>query len=150
MAFQVLDYIEGIEDQLSSLHISAFPMGLGWKAKDMKELLDISFHHILIDYDIDNKINGFLLYSVIVDEAEILTFCVSPERQQEGIGQAIIAVFLEEMKKQSVKIVFLEVAEDNIAALKLYNRFGFSLNGRRTKYYDNKIDALLMAKTLSN
>lgn len=148
MPLQFFSHIEGIEEELSWLHMTAFPEGQGWKIKDFKELLEIAFHHIVIDYNIENKIKGFLVYSAIVDEAEILTFCVSPTGQQKGVGGGIMAAFLQEMQTKYIKTVFLEVAEDNLPAIKLYKRYGFTLNGRRLKYYDHKTDALLMAKTL--
>ncbi|CAI3931282.1 ribosomal protein S18-alanine N-acetyltransferase [Commensalibacter papalotli (ex Botero et al. 2024)] len=148
MSLQCFNHIHGIEKELSLLHVAAFPEGQGWKIKDFQGLLEISFHHILIDYNIENKIRGFLIYSVIVDEAEILTFCVNPTEQHKGVGKGIMAAFLEEMQTKHIKTVFLEVAEDNLSAIKLYKRYGFFLNGRRLKYYDHNIDALLMAKTL--
>lgn len=137
-----------MEEELSRLHIAAFSTEQGWKPKEFKELLEIFFHHIVICCDFENKIQGFLLYSVIVDEAEIITFSVDPCFQKKGIGREIITAFIDHMRKQRVKTVFLEVAEDNLSAIKLYTRFNFFLNGRRSKYYDNKVDALLMKKTL--
>ena len=43
--------------------------------------------------------------------------------------------------------IFLEVAETNIAALRLYERAGFARTGRRTGYYAGT-DALLMEYSL--
>lgn len=148
MSTQFLRQIEGMEGALSQVHMEAFPQGQGWKPKAFKELLEIFFHHLLIYCDSENKIQGFLLYSVIVDEAEIITFSVDPACQKKGIGGEIMTAFIKHMKKQHVKTVFLEVAENNFSAIKLYTRFNFFLNGRRLKYYDNKVDALLMKKTL--
>lgn len=150
MSLQFLSHIEGMEEELSALHMAAFPMGQGWKPKEFKELLEIFFHHILIYCDFQNKIRGFLLYSVIVDEAEIITFSVDPAYQRNGMGREIMAAFIKHMKKQHIRVIFLEVAESNLSAIRLYSRFDFFLNGRRLKYYDNKVDALLMKKTLLN
>lgn len=148
MSIQFLSHMDGKEANFSTVHVAAFPQGRGWNEKAFKDLLEISFHYLVVDYDDENKIRGFLLYSLILDEAEILTFCVSPAKQSKGVGGNLLAVFLEKMKNKHVTTVLLDVAENNFSAIKLYNRYGFMENGRRRKYYENKIDALLMSKAL--
>ena len=51
-----------------------------------------------------------------------------------------------------VSRIFLEVAENNIPARRLYEKAGFSEIGRRKNYYKTKsgfCDAICMAKTVS-
>ncbi|CAI3952712.1 ribosomal protein S18-alanine N-acetyltransferase [Commensalibacter communis] len=149
MAIEFLSHIgEELAVELSLIHMAAFPEKQGWKGRDIHELLEISFHHLVVDYDASNQVNGFLLYSLILDEAEILTFCVDPVKQHQGIGTTLLNVFFTKMREKQVKIVLLDVAENNLAAVNLYYRLGFSLNGRRSNYYENKIDALLMSLSL--
>lgn len=49
--------------------------------------------------------------------------------------------------------MFLEVAENNVAAKKLYQNNGFTLRDARKNYYNEpdgqKLDALIMVRTLS-
>lgn len=148
MSIQFLSHMDGKEANFSTVHVAAFPQRQGWNEKAFKDLLEISFHYLAVDYDDENQIRGFLLYSLILDEAEILTFCVHPEEQSKGVGANLLAVFLKKMKENQVSKVLLDVAENNFSAIKLYNRYGFMENGRRRKYYENKIDALLMSKAL--
>lgn len=148
MSIQFLSHVDGKEADFSTVHVAAFPQGQGWNEKAYKDLLEISFHYLAVDYDDENQIRGFLLYSLILDEAEILTFCVSPELQNKGVGANLLAVFLEKMKEKQVSKILLDVAENNFSAIKLYHRYGFMENGRRRKYYENKMDALLMSKAL--
>jgi ribosomal protein S18 acetylase RimI-like enzyme len=44
--------------------------------------------------------------------------------------------------------IFLEVAADNIAAQRLYERNGYKQIAIRSKYYDGKTDAIIMQKIL--
>lgn len=148
MSIQFLSHVDGKEADFSKVHMAAFPKGQGWNEKAFKDLLDISFHYLVVDCDINDHVKGFLLYSLVLDEAEILTFCVNAEDQKQGVGATILAVFLSKMKEQQVRRILLDVAENNISAIKLYSRYGFSENGRRRRYYENKIDALLMSKAL--
>ena len=58
----------------------------------------------------------------------------------------------EWLAAENAQTAFLEVAEDNVAALDLYRAFGFIEHGRRRAYYkrENGIwaDALLMQLAL--
>jgi ribosomal-protein-alanine N-acetyltransferase len=55
-------------------------------------------------------------------------------------------------RRGDAKRIFLEVAEDNEAALALYRKLGFQEVGRRKRYYARRdgepADALTMALTL--
>ena len=91
--------------------------------------------------------NGFVVYRVTLDEAEIITIGVHPDARNTGIASAMIGIVLGELKKSGVKTVFLEVAKDNAPARRLYESNGFEQIGVRPKYYDG-IDAILMKKDL--
>ncbi|MBY0462954.1 MAG: ribosomal protein S18-alanine N-acetyltransferase [Alphaproteobacteria bacterium] len=88
---------------------------------------------------------GFILARKIVQECEILTFAVKPDRQQKGIGRLLLGHLLKEMEIP----IFLEVATDNLAAIKLYESEGFEVLTVRRDYYEAepgqpKKDAYLM------
>ena len=52
-------------------------------------------------------------------------------------------------KINNVKKIFLDVAEDNLPAIKLYEKSGFHLIHRRKGYYQNgTTDALIYIKEL--
>jgi ribosomal-protein-alanine N-acetyltransferase len=55
-------------------------------------------------------------------------------------------------RRAEVKRLFLEVAADNIAALRLYKGLGFAAAGRRRAYYrrpgGQPIDAMVLALAL--
>ena len=60
-----------------------------------------------------------------VDEAEILTVVVDPSARRNGCGQRLLGAHLSRLAALGVTTVFLEVEEENVAALALYRRFGF-------------------------
>jgi ribosomal-protein-alanine N-acetyltransferase len=78
---------------------------------------------------------GFIFCQMMPPEAEILTFCVNPARRQHGIGAALLGHALESLRAEGGRKMFLEVAADNSAARKLYERFGFTVTGTRANYY---------------
>ncbi len=119
-----------------------------WQKKD--------FENSLIDetrpiYIIQNS--GFIAFSKALDEAEILMIWIGPEQRKNGLANALLEFAFKELKQNGTNQIFLEVAIDNIAALKLYKNHGFKEIGKRKNYYkrDNQnIDALILSKKLND
>lgn len=95
---------------------------------------------------------GFILGQLVADEAEILSVGVAPDWQGSGLGQMLVEGLARACKRGEATRLFLEVAEDNVAALALYRKLGFSEIGRRQRYYvrpdGSAIDALTLALAL--
>ena len=126
-------------NELANLHKLCFPHK-PWTADDFADLKKSGCEIIASQ-------NGFVVYRVTLDEAEIITIGVHPDARNTGIASAMIGIVLGELKKSGVKTVFLEVATDNTPARKLYESNGFVQIGVRPKYYDG-VDAILMKKDL--
>jgi ribosomal-protein-alanine N-acetyltransferase len=95
---------------------------------------------------------GFILLRVAADEAEVLTLAVWPEARRAGVGLRLVEAGAVEAAARGAERLFLEVADDNAAALALYARCGFREAGRRRAYYarpdGSRRDALLLALNL--
>jgi len=98
---------------------------------------------------------GFMLCRTAADECEIITIGVVPECRRAGVAAALVAAAAQQAARAGVKKMFLEVAEDNSAAIKLYRGAGFREAGRREGYYQGagqggeaKTDALILRKEL--
>ena len=126
-------------NKLSNLHQKCFP-NKPWSADDFRDLKQSGCEIIMSE-------NGFIVYRIVVDEAEIITIGVSPEKRRQGIASAMIGIIEKTIKNQGVKKIFLEVAANNIAGQKLYENCGFRTVGLRPKYYDG-VDAILMSKDI--
>ena len=97
--------------------------------------------------DIIASQNGFIVYRAVADEAEIITIGVHPAARRAGIASAMLVVAEQDLRARGIKKLFLEVAENNVPARKLYERTGFHQIGIRPKYYDGN-DAIMMEKEL--
>ena len=76
-------------------------------------------------------------------------FAVDPLRQREGIGRMLLANLIEAARARGCRRATLEVRPSNTPALMLYEAFGFSLVGLRSRYYaDTGEDALLLERAL--
>ena len=101
----------------------------------------------IITYVEKDKIIGFLLYSLIYDRIEIEQFEVITKERGKGIGDKLLKYLIEKYQDTDIKNITLEVKEDNIIAINLYEKYGFKKVSTREKYYDG-INGLLMEKTL--
>ena len=92
-------------------------------------------------YRKNGSIRGFICLEFPADETHILHMAVHPKFRRQGIGKKM----MEEVLKYPSKVFFLEVRENNAAAQKLYEGFGFKVIAKRENYYqDNDETALVM------
>jgi ribosomal-protein-alanine acetyltransferase len=83
------------------------------------------------------------------DEAEILSFAVSPQYQGKGIGQVILDNFVEFCINTQIRAIWLEVRKSNNQAQGFYFKNGFQISYIRKNYYQNPVeDALVMKVNL--
>lgn len=98
------------------------------------------------------EIEGFILIRTVADEAEILTLAVRPSARRSGLGARLVEQGVVEAAARGATRLFLEVAEDNVAARALYARAGFTQAGLRRRYYaradGTTVDALVLSLSL--
>lgn len=93
-------------------------------------------------YVIDNKIIGFIIYSTIYENTEIIDIFVSKDYRNKKIGYELLNKVLEENKNNNIT---LEVNVNNSIAINLYKKLNFEVVATRKGYY-NGVDAYLMLK----
>lgn len=96
----------------------------------------------------DGETCGYLMTLSVPPEMEILNIAVSPKFRRQGIARAMMAWVLEDGRRQGCTEVFLDVRVSNLAAIKLYEFFGFSAIRTRKRYYRNGEDAMVMMAKL--
>ena len=95
-----------------------------------------------------NSCSEYLLamgcFWVILEEAHITILAVNPQYQRQGLGQTLLYFLLKIAVDYSLERATLEVRISNLAAISLYQKFGFKIAGRRPKYYQDGEDALIL------
>ena len=93
----------------------------------------------------NDKIVGYIIFSHITNEMELLTVAVDEAFRRKGIAKALVMEMLLAAKNGGVQSIFLEVRPSNAAARALYKGLGFLETGIRRGYYqDNGEDAIVM------
>lgn len=131
---------------LAGLHAANFARG--WDVMEFQALL--ADRHVVADGLFRGRGAaplGFALSRAVLDEAEVLTIAVARPQRGRGLGRHLLDAHLAELERRGVKAVFLEVEEDNVAALRLYRAAGFREAGRREAYY-RKADGTARAALL--
>lgn len=122
-------------DALARLHAAAFAQtGRAWSPTEL-EFLSRDEAATWIEAERAGRLSGFAVLRRALDEVEVLTLCRDPEFAGAKIGDALIGAALDWAAEAGVEAVFLEVADDNRAALELYRRAGFEQVGVRSRYY---------------
>lgn len=91
---------------------------------------------------------GFALASGAADERELLSLGVLAEHRRAGVGRQLVRSIIAESVHRGATRLFLEVAEDNDAAQRLYRDLGFVAVGRRPGYYRRRSGPAVAALTL--
>ena len=82
---------------------------------------------------------------LMVDEAHVTTFAVSPRFRRRKIGERLLLALLDLAVDRRAREATLEVRLSNLPARRLYEKYGFRPVGSRPRYYsDNNEDALIM------
>ena len=107
---------------------------------------------ILYKYDsysvfIDDRLVGYIISKITFPETHILNLTVDINYRNNGIGQALIKLIINDARIRNSQDIILEVRSTNIIAQALYSKLGFEKIGVRKGYYDSengREDALVL------
>jgi [ribosomal protein S18]-alanine N-acetyltransferase len=134
---------------LADLHDRAFERP--WSAVEFESLLNGPGAFAVLG-EAGDEPKGFILCRAVAVEAEILTLAVDPLARRRGWGATLVDTAAGLAAQAGAEAFLLEVAADNVAAVKLYEAAGFVLAGVRKGYYphpDGPKDALVMRRALN-
>ena len=98
---------------------------------------------------LDGKPIGYVMGIALYETCEIVNVAVDPDFRRQGAARLMMSGFLDACRGKDVRQVLLEVRESNMAAIGLYESFGFRAYGKRKDYYENPAeDAVLMVVEL--
>ena len=117
-----------------------------WPVDSYLTELERGYAHYLVVLK-DEQIIGVGGVWVFFDQAEISTIFMDPSWQGRGLGSLLFAHLVKEAIEWGADEATLEVRNSNLAAIKVYEKFGFKQIGWRRKYYADGEDARLMQST---
>lgn len=86
---------------------------------------------------------GIASVYTVLDEGQIMNVAVLPEYRRKGIALKLMKALITTLAEKGCEIITLEVAENNLSAISLYEKCGFTAVGKRKGFYGD-ISALIM------
>ncbi|NQV81762.1 MAG: GNAT family N-acetyltransferase [Alphaproteobacteria bacterium] len=133
---------------LAALHAMCF--SAPWSAAEMDQLLAMPGAFAAVA-DSPGGPGGFHITRFAADEAEIISIGVRPSARRTGLGAALLRDAMDRSMDAGARMLFVDVAENNPAAIALYRQAGFAAVGRRPGYYadpNGHRDALVLRANL--
>jgi ribosomal-protein-alanine N-acetyltransferase len=135
---------------LATIHRASFHRG--WGDGEFEAMLG-ERNTLVQRLRLRSKVVGFAVSRMAVDEAEILSIAVDAAYRGRGYSRDLLLTHLGHLAGRGIRVVFLEVEENNQPARRLYERAGFVVTGRRERYYreagGKELNALVMRRDLS-
>ncbi|MGM9834407.1 MAG: GNAT family N-acetyltransferase [Bacilli bacterium] len=124
-----------------------YELGLRLKANfkdlyDLKVLLS-SDYNFIFGYYKDGVLSAFLHLSKSFEVVDIVNIVVAKKHEREGIASILLNYAFKYFK--DVDKFILEVNVNNLSAINLYKKNGFTIISKREKYYDG-VDAYIMER----
>jgi len=129
-------------ESIYKLEIESFGE-VAWSKSQLRTELENKNSYCILSKK-EKEVIGYLLGRIILDEAELLRLAVKPLYRNKGVGRKLLETFLEDLKNQRIKKVFLEVSERNNRAYNLYLKLGFKPIYLRKNYYGKEANAIVM------
>lgn len=96
---------------------------------------------------LNNKVVGYAGMWHVVNEGHITNVAVLEQYRREKVGSKLIEEMIQIAEQREMIGLTLEVRIGNLAAQRLYTKYGFRPEGFRKKYYaDTGEDAVIMWK----
>ena len=124
--------------------------GLWTKSQWERELTD-SKRICLGIIDLKTKqILGLCSSWLVLDELHITIIAVHPIHQRKGLGKFLLSELIKRSRSLRTKQIHLEVKETNEPAKALYKSMGFKTTAKRSNFYGDGTNALLLTKETPN
>lgn len=114
-----------------------------WSEKSLELLCSESaFGFATFEGDIVTAYGGML---TVLDEGQITNIATHPNYRRQGLAAKVLSALLDEARARGIVSVTLEARVSNAAAIALYQKLGFSVMGKRPRFYTHPTeDALIM------
>jgi len=92
----------------------------------------------------DDWIVGYCGIFILAPDSDIQTLAVAEDQRGRGVGRQLLDAAIASAASAGARSMTLEVRADNDAALTLYEGRGFAIVSRRSSYYPDGSDALIL------
>jgi ribosomal-protein-alanine N-acetyltransferase len=127
---------------------ACFPRGIAYGSAEMKLYVQASGSFCMIA-EVAGAIAGFIVTERTAEISHIITLDVLESHRRRNIGSRLLESAETAAAAQGARLMYLETATTNKAAIALWKKHGYRESGSRLKnYYGRGLDAFHMHKLL--
>lgn len=135
-------------EPVAALEQQLFPDS-SWTAEQLwSELAGVPATRWYVVAATGDDVVGYAGVFVVPPEADVQTLAVAREAQGRGLGRRLLDALVDHAVGVGCTTLMLEVAAGNEAAQRLYAAAGFETIARRSRYYPDGSDALILQRRL--
>ncbi len=133
---------------LHKIDLACFPPGISYSAADLKRFVSHSKSKTWVAEEA-GEIVAFLISSEEPQKVgHIITIDVVEGRRRAGVGTVLMDAAEKWAEEKSLRLIYLETADDNQAAQRFYAARGYNKVDEVPNYYPNGQTAWVMVKWL--
>lgn len=117
-----------------------------WNYNILEEELESPNSKYIMAKTSDGEIIGFAGIKILLDNADIMNIVVKKSCRNLGVGNLLLNSLVSICKDLNLLSLSLEVNEDNLPAIHLYEKFGFKHIAMRKNYYHGKNGIVMLYK----
>jgi len=136
-----------VNDLTSILAIETGSFSDPWSAAVWRDELTRS-GSVVIVAERHGELDGYVAARRMVEEGEVLRIAVLPQHRRRGLGARLFHRAAEKLFAAGARRLSLEVRADNTSAVAFYASIGLREVGRRSRYYPDGEDALVLRSDL--
>ena len=102
---------------------------------------DTAFGFVILEDDRALAYGGMMC---VAGEGQITNIATAPDHRGQGLGAAVMTALLQRARELELCEISLEVRESNTPAIALYEKFGFTVAGKRPRFYTNPTETALV------
>ena len=143
--------LASLEDagEIARLSRDTIEAGLPWRWQPaaIERFIESAHHNVIVAGGCDTLL-GFAVMSYHEADAYLALLAVAPAARRGGLARRLLSWLLKTGDVAGLSTVKVDLREDNIAALRLYEEAGFVESGRKAGGYYGRVNQVSMRLAL--
>lgn len=138
-------------DALHAIDQECFPPGIAYSRRELAYYMNLrgTFTLVAETAKAKTELAGFIVgQKNPKGMGHIITIDTVAKFRRCGLGSLLMRAAEDHLKATGCHALVLEVAVDNVPAIAFYKRLGYFVLKTIPRYYQNRLDALMMAKRI--
>lgn len=150
MTFRLREFETVDFDRLYQIDQACFPPGISYSRRELAYYMNLRGTFTLVAETKSCEVAGFIVGQKNPrGMGHIITIDTVADCRRHGLGSCLMHAAEQRLKSSGCHAVVLEVAVDNAPAIAFYKRLGYFVLKTIPRYYQNRLDALMMAKRIA-